>query len=241
MPVFRLSDDPLFPPPDLAEKNGLLAVGGDLSERRLLTAYSMGIFPWYSEGDPILWWSPDPRLVLFPDEFITSRSLRQTIKRQTFTVTMDTAFEEVIRACAAVHDKRAGDTWITEAMIEAYTGLHRSGFAHSVETWSDGQLAGGLYGLSLGAAFFGESMFTRKSNASKVAFAALVQYLKHHGISLIDCQMTTPHLLSLGAREILRSEFMELLHSALHTRTLKGQWRFTDNLTIAEKQGSEES
>jgi leucyl/phenylalanyl-tRNA--protein transferase len=230
MPVFRLPDDPLFPPPDLAEQNGLLAVGGDLSERRLLTAYSMGIFPWYSEGDPILWWSPDPRLVLFPGEFRISRSLRQAIKKQTFTITMDTAFEEVIHACAAVHDKKAGDTWITEDMIKAYTGLHRSGFAHSVETWSDGQLAGGLYGVSLGAAFFGESMFTRQSNASKVAFAALVQYLNHRGVSLIDCQMTTPHLLSLGAREVPRNEFMELLHSALNRRTLRGQWRFTEDL-----------
>ena len=177
MPVFRLPEEHIFPPPELAEDNGLLAVGGDLSESRLLLAYSMGIFPWYSEHDPILWWSPDPRLVLFPNEWKVSRSLKQKITKKDFVITLDNAFEEVIRNCSLVHGKDDGDTWITVDMIEAYIPLHRAGFAHSVEAWSDGKLAGGLYGISLGSAFFGESMFTKISNASKVAFVELIKYL----------------------------------------------------------------
>ena len=154
MTIYRLPDECIFPPPELAEDNGLLAVDGDLSEQRLLTAYSMGIFPWYSEDDPILWWSPDPRLVLFPHELKMSRSLKQAINKNTFKVTLDTAFEEVIRNCANVHHKNDGDTWITEEMIDAYIQLHNSGYAHSVESWSGGKLTGGLYGVSLGSVFF---------------------------------------------------------------------------------------
>jgi leucyl/phenylalanyl-tRNA--protein transferase len=224
MPIFRLSDELIFPPPDFAEDNGLLAVGGDLSESRLLLAYSMGIFPWYSRDDPILWWSPDPRLVLFLNEFKVSRSLRQTIKKGIFTVTFDNAFEAVIENCAHVHGKKAGDTWITDEMIDAYICLHHSGYAHSVETWFEGELVGGLYGVSLGSAFFGESMFTKKSNASKVALVTLVQQLIKWNFSFIDCQITTRHLLNLGAREIPRKQFLEILKSALTSPTKRGKW-----------------
>ena len=224
MPVFRLPDEHIFPPPRLAEDSGLLAVGGDLSESRLLLAYSMGIFPWYAAGDPILWWSPDPRLVLFPDELRISRSLKQTINKNMFRITLDTAFEEVIRNCAAIHCKNAGDTWITDDMMNAYICLHKSGYAHSVEAWLDKELVGGLYGISLGSAFFGESMFMKKSNASKVAFISLAHQLMKWNITLIDCQITTPHLLSLGAREIPRIQFLAMLKSALMKSTKKGKW-----------------
>ncbi len=225
MPVFQLSDEYIFPPPELAEESGLLAVGGDLCEERLLLAYSMGIFPWYSGDDPILWWSPDPRLVLLPDDLKISRSLMQTINKGTFKVTMDTAFESVIKACATVNRKDDGDTWITSDMIDAYIGLHKSGYAHSVESWYDGELVGGLYGISLGSAFFGESMFTKKSNASKVAFAFLVQQLWKWNFTVIDCQITTAHLKSFGAIEISRSEFLEQLQSSLNIDERKNRWK----------------
>jgi leucyl/phenylalanyl-tRNA--protein transferase len=224
MPVFRLADEHIFPPPRLAEDSGLLAVGGDLSEPRLLLAYSIGIFPWYADGDPILWWSPDPRLLLFPDELKISRSLRQTIRKNIFRITMDTAFEQVIGNCAATRRKNADGTWITDDMMEAYICLHRSGYAHSVEAWSEEKLEGGLYGVSLGSAFFGESMFSIKSNASKVAFISLVRQLVKWNFTLIDCQMTTPHLLSLGAREIPRTQFLSMLKSALRKPANKGKW-----------------
>ncbi|MBI5408691.1 MAG: leucyl/phenylalanyl-tRNA--protein transferase [Nitrospirae bacterium] len=229
MPIFRLSDELIFPAPDLAEDNGLLAVGGDLSEERLLLAYSMGIFPWYSEGDPLLWWAPEPRLVLLPEDFQTSRSLRQTIKKEAFKVTLDTAFERVIRNCASVHLRDKGATWITREMIDAYINLHNSGYAHSVESWSDGELAGGIYGVSLGSAFFGESMFAKKSDASKVAFVTLVRQLIKWSFTLIDCQVTTAHLKSFGARDIPRSDFMMLLKSALKAPTKKGKWKISVN------------
>lgn len=228
MPLFRLTDEPVFPSPDLAEEDGLLAVGGDLSEERILRAYSMGIFPWYSEEYPILWWSPDPRLVLMPEELKISRSLRQTIKKGMFTVTFDTAFDEVIRNCSEVHRDNEGSTWITCEMREAYTRLHHEGFAHSVESWYGGELAGGLYGIALGGAFFGESMFTLRSNASKTAFVRLVQTLVKWKFSLIDCQVTTEHLMSLGAREIPRSEFMAMLRKALELPTRRGKWTVKD-------------
>ncbi len=226
MPVFQLPDELIFPPPDLAEDNGLLAVGGDLSVQRLMLAYSMGIFPWYSEGDPILWWSPDPRLILFPNELKVSRSLRQTINSGKFRVTMDTAFESVIRNCAHVHDKIDGDTWITDKMVNAYIQLHKTGYAHSVETWFEGKLAGGLYGIALGSAFFGESMFMKKSNASKVAFIALIKHLIQLKFSFIDCQISTKHLQNFGATEIPRHKFLEILQSAKDVPAKKGRWEF---------------
>jgi leucyl/phenylalanyl-tRNA--protein transferase len=224
MPIFRLSDELKFPPPHLAEDDGLLAVGGDLSKERLLLAYASGIFPWYSDGAPILWWSPDPRLVLPPEDMTISRSLKQTMKKGVFKITIDTEFDLVIRRCADVKRNTNGGTWITSEMIDAYTRLHQSGYAHSVESWYDHKLAGGLYGVSLGSAFFGESMFTDKRDASKVAFAVLVQKLLKWDFTLIDCQVTTAHLLSLGAREIPRKEFMALLKTALTVPTRKGKW-----------------
>ncbi len=228
MTVFRLPDEHIFPPPELSEPDGLLAVGGDLSEDRLILAYSMGIFPWYSAEDPILWWSPDPRLLIFPDELRVSRSLKQTINKNIFEVTMDMAFEEVIHNCAAVHSRDDGDTWITREMIDAYISLYHSGYAHSVESWHNGKLVGGLYGVSLGSAFFGESMFTKKSNASKVAFVKLVEQLVKWNFSFIDCQVTTPHLRSFGAREVPRSEFLDLTRAALTSHSIRGKWKFTD-------------
>jgi leucyl/phenylalanyl-tRNA--protein transferase len=227
MPVFQLARRKMFPPPELAEKDGLLAVGGDLSRDRILLAYSMGIFPWYSEDSPILWWAPDPRLVLFPEEFRLSRSLRQTIRKGTYAVTFDTAFSAVIRNCAAVRRREKG-TWITDEMAEAYCGLHEAGLAHSVESWSNGELAGGLYGVALGRVFFGESMFTLKKDASKVAFERLVRRLIERDFLLIDCQMTTRHLLSLGAREIPRSVFTRMLKQALEKPIPAGRWSSSD-------------
>lgn len=225
MPVYRLPRDLVFPPPELSEPDGLLAVGGDLSVKRLLLAYSMGIFPWYSDESPILWWSPDPRLVLFPSELHVSRSLRQTLRKGIYRVTFDSAFERVIRACAERHENTKGDTWITNAMIEAYLRLHRAGYAHSVESWTaDGELAGGLYGVSLGTVFFGESMFAKKSDASKVAFVTLVDRLCRQSCSVIDCQMTTHHLQRFGAREISRKDFLQLLHEGVAMPMRGGSW-----------------
>ena len=197
-----------FPPVEKALKspNGLLCAGGDLSPRRLMDAYSHGIFPWFSEGDPILWWSPDPRMVLFPDELKISRSLRKTLEHDRFETRVDTAFAQVIANCAAPREGQSG-TWIVPEMVEAYTKLHELGHAHSVESWLDGELVGGLYGVSIGKVFFGESMFTREPDASKVALVRLVERLRAGDCRLIDCQQATAHLASLGAREIPRTEF----------------------------------
>ncbi|GAB6908068.1 leucyl/phenylalanyl-tRNA-protein transferase [Desulfosarcina cetonica] len=211
MPIFSLSERLSFPPPHLAIKEGLLAVGGDLSVERLLLAYRNGIFPWYAEGEPILWWCPDPRLVLFPDELRISRSLKKIIKQKRFHITFDRDFESVIRGCAETKRSYGEGTWITDEMRDAYCALHRQGYAHSVEAWQENQLVGGLYGVSLGRVFFGESMFSRASNASKVAFVTLVQTLKAHHFSLIDCQVKTAHLMRFGAREIPRKVFLETL------------------------------
>lgn len=223
MPLFRLSDEIAFPPPELSEPDGLLAVGGDLSVDRLLMAYRMGIFPWYAQENPILWWSPDPRLVLFPDEFHLSRRLKRTLKQEKFTVTYDTAFESVIEGCAGER-KDPGGTWILPEMSSAYVNLHRAGFAHSVEVWRQEKLVGGLYGVSLGGCFFGESMFSRVSDASKVALSSLVSFARRADFDMIDCQVTSDHLLSLGARELTRWEFLQRLGASLKKATLKGMW-----------------
>jgi leucyl/phenylalanyl-tRNA---protein transferase len=225
MPIFRLVDEPIFPPPDYADPSGLLAVGGDLSNERLLEAYRVGIFPWYSDDQPILWWSPDPRLVLDLKDFIISRSLRKTFKKGVFQVTFDHAFEEVIQACAVVPRTAQNGTWITEEMQEAYINLHGLGYAHSVETWFGGKLAGGLYGVSLGKCFFGESMFHLKTDASKVALATLVEKLKSWDFHFIDSQMTTEHMVRLGAKELPRRIFLKRLQSALRHPTRRGRWR----------------
>ncbi len=215
MPVFRLTDELLFPHPSYADPGGLLAVGGDLSPDRLLLAYAHGIFPWFSELSPILWWSPDPRLVLFPHELKLHNSLKRVIRKNIYTVTIDRAFPQVIRSCAETRTDAGEETWITEEMIEAYTRLHRMGYAHSVESWESGCLAGGLYGVALGRVFFGESMFTARTDASKVAFVYLVNLLKDIGFELIDCQTETAHLKSLGAREIARKDFLSILAGAV--------------------------
>jgi leucyl/phenylalanyl-tRNA--protein transferase len=211
-----LPPEPAFPPVEraLAEPagpNGLLAAGGDLSPQRILAAYRLGIFPWYSAGEPILWWSPDPRMVLFPDEFKISRSLDKVLRNADYQVRLDTAFADVIAACAATpRDGQAG-TWITAEMQAAYCRLHELGYAHSVETWMDGKLVDGLYGMALGRAFYGESMFSHRRDASKIALAHLCEHLKRLEFGIIDCQMETAHLASLGARPIPRSEFVDWL------------------------------
>jgi leucyl/phenylalanyl-tRNA--protein transferase len=226
MPVYLLSSDIAFPSPNLTSEDGLLAVGGDLDQRRLLLAYSMGIFPWYAEAEPILWWSPDPRLVLYPEELRISTSLKKAIKKDLFRITMDQAFEQVITACAKIRREKDQGTWIVQDMVEAYCNLHESGFAHSVEAWHADTLVGGLYGVSMGKCFFGESMFTIITNASKVAFVALVNYLKALSFDLIDCQVKTEHLISFGAREIPRERFLKQLKKSLEKPTLQGKWTF---------------
>jgi leucyl/phenylalanyl-tRNA--protein transferase len=219
-----------FPPVTQALKspNGLLTIGGDLSTARLLDAYRHGIFPWFNPGEPILWWSPDPRMVLIPDQFKISASLRKTLRHADYRVSFDQAFESVIRCCAAPRDGASG-TWISEEMIAAYCELHRLGYAHSVEVWMGDNLAGGLYGVAIGKMFYGESMFSRASNGSKIALAYLARQLQRWQFGLIDCQMHTPHLASLGAHEMPRREFIarlqELVHCAPHT-----DWRFDTDL-----------
>jgi leucyl/phenylalanyl-tRNA---protein transferase len=226
VPVFHLSDTIDFPPPHLASKEGLLAVGGDLSEKRLILAYRMGIFPWFSDDGPILWWSPDPRLVLYPSEIRISKTLKKIIKKNVFSVTMDMAFDEVIHQCAQVRLQKNQGTWIVKDMIDAYCKLHRSGFAHSVEVWQQEELAGGLYGVSLGKCFFGESMFSRASNASNVALVELAKYLGGLSFDLIDCQVRTEHLIRFGAREVPRKRFLNQLEISLNAPTQRGKWEF---------------
>jgi leucyl/phenylalanyl-tRNA--protein transferase len=218
MPVYRLMRDlPVFPS------------GGDLNAERLIEAYANGIFPWYEEGQPLLWWSPDPRLLLYPEDIKVSRSLRKVLRKHVFQVTIDQAFPEVIAACAKLRLQNGQGTWITQAMREAYTRLNEQGLAHSLECWHQGNLVGGLYGVSLGRAFFGESMFSRESNASKVALVALAGLARSLQIQFIDCQMPTTHLLSMGAREIPRSEFLIQLQEALKYPTLQGSWVLTES------------
>ncbi|HEX8989025.1 MAG TPA: leucyl/phenylalanyl-tRNA--protein transferase [Rhodocyclaceae bacterium] len=221
-----LPAEPDFPPlaSALKEPNGLLAAGGDLSPERLLCAYAQGIFPWYSPGEPILWWSPDPRMVLFPGEIRISRSLARTLKRGQYEVQLDSAFARVIEACAATPRPGQNGTWIAPEMRAAYKELHRLGFAHSVETWIGGELAGGLYGVAIGKAFFGESMFAWRTDASKIALAHLGVQLRRLGFGIIDCQMETPHLASLGARPIPRAEFRALLDRLVLDGPRPGHW-----------------
>jgi leucyl/phenylalanyl-tRNA--protein transferase len=226
MPVYLLGDEIVFPPAEEAE-NGLLAMGGDLSPERLLAAYSRGIFPWYSEGEPILWHSPDPRFVLKPEWFRVPERLERARRAKTeLRLTMDEAFEEVIDACARAPRPGQRGTWITKEMKAAYARIHRLGFAHSIEAWSEGELMGGLYGVSLGGAFFGESMFARRSDASKIAFVALVEQLVKWKIELIDCQVRTAHLARFGARSIPRARYLEELRRALSKPTRRGRWQF---------------
>jgi leucyl/phenylalanyl-tRNA--protein transferase len=210
MPLFALNKELIFPPVHLAEPDGLLAVGGDLSTERLLLAYRSGIFPWY-EGDDILWWSPEPRFVLFPNELKVSKSMQQLIKKNIFQFTINKAFGEVIDNCRTISRRGQESTWITDKMKKAYISLHGHGYAHSAETWHDSELIGGLYGIRIGKVFFGESMFSKESNASKFAFIKYVQALTLEGVILIDCQVYTEHLESLGARMISRETFIELL------------------------------
>jgi leucyl/phenylalanyl-tRNA--protein transferase len=213
-----------FPDPRTADPDGLLAAGGDLSIESLVTAYSQGIFPWYDKHSPILWWSPDPRLVLFPSRFKISDSLKQRIRRGKYEVKTDCDFEAVIGHCAETRRKDQRGTWITDEMKKAYIDLHREGLAHSFETYYEGELAGGLYGVSLGRAFFGESMFHLKTDASKIALAALVRWSLDHDFHFIDSQQSTSHLKSLGAEEINRMKFLELLDEAIKFPTMKGKW-----------------
>jgi leucyl/phenylalanyl-tRNA--protein transferase len=226
VPVYRLDERLAFPPPDKAPRAGPLAVGGDLSPQRLLLAYSLGIFPWYSEGEPILWHSPDPRMVLLADRVRVPRSLRRESRRKRLRLTLDTAFAEVVTACARTPRPAQAGTWITPDMRDAYVELHRRGVAHSAEAWRGDELVGGLYGVSLGRAFFGESMFTRESDASKLAFVGLVEQLQRWGIGLVDCQVYTEHLARFGAEEWPRRRFLVALAEALDHPTRPGPWRF---------------
>lgn len=220
-----LTSDSPFPPVDTALKrpNGLLAAGGDLSPKRLTAAYRNGIFPWYGAGEPILWWSPDPRMVLFPADLKVSRSLAKALRNRDYRVRFDCAFREVMEACAAPRPGQDG-TWITQEMMQAYCELHRRGLAHSVETWIGGELAGGLYGVALGRVFFGESMFSRERDASKIALVHLVWQLQRRQFGLIDCQMSTPHLASLGAREMPRREFTRRVEELVNYPSTPGKW-----------------
>ncbi len=224
MAIYELSESPRFPPVSHAEPDGLLAVGGDLTAQRLDAAYRAGIFPWFEDDTQLLWWAPDPRCLLFPQKLKISQSLKRVLKNDTFSVTADTQFTRVMRACRDMVRAGQDGTWITDGMITAYTELHQQGLAHSVEVWQQERLVGGLYGVSQGQAFFGESMFSMQKNASKVAFAHLAKCLQTHNFSFIDCQLPTPHLESLGASPVPREHFMTLLDDALSADTHAHVW-----------------
>lgn len=228
MTIFQLTEELLFPDPRLADPSGLLAVGGDLQPRRLLLAYSQGIFPWYEEGLPILWHSPDPRMVLRPGEIRISRSLRRAMRKAPFEIRLDTAFERVVRACAEKPRPGQAGTWITDEMIAAYCELHELGFAHSAEAWIGAELVGGLYGVSLGSSFFGESMFADRSDASKLAFATLVGQLERWSFALVDCQVHTDHLAGFGAVGWPRESFLDALRLSLEEPTRRGPWQLDE-------------
>ena len=224
MPVYQIPDELIFPDPELAEDDGLLGVGGDLSPERLLLAYASGIFTWFSKGEPIMWWSPDPRCVLRPEKLKISTSLRQALKKGSYEVRFDTCFDEVVRQCSAAKRKGQRGTWITKEMVQAYIRLHELGYAHSTEVFMDGELAGGLYGISIGMTYSGESMFHLKPEASKIALFHLVERLKEWKFPLIDCQVTNQHLLSLGAEEISRKEFLRQVIRDREEKGHEGKW-----------------
>jgi leucyl/phenylalanyl-tRNA---protein transferase len=222
---YWLDESLVFPPITEANRHGVLALGGDLSVERLLLAYGSGIFPWYNENEPIVWYSPNPRFVLFPEKLNVSKSMKQLLKKQTFHVTLDTNFRAVMKNCQQVKRDGQAGTWITEDMLEAYCTLHEKGYAHSVEVWQAGELVGGLYGVSLGRIFFGESMFAHVSNASKTGFITLVGELQKRGFELIDSQVHTAHLESLGAESIPRKQYIQLLKKAIEAgETMAGKW-----------------
>ncbi|MBW1881297.1 MAG: leucyl/phenylalanyl-tRNA--protein transferase [Deltaproteobacteria bacterium] len=231
MPVFRIPPQHVFPDPEQANPFGLLGVGGDLHPRRLLVAYRSGIFPWYSEHQPLLWWSPDPRMVLLPAELHVPRSLRKVLRAGRYTLSADHAFEQVIDACAEAPRPGQKGTWITPEMRQAYVELHRLGHAHSVEAWSEGQLAGGLYGVAIGRAFFGESMYAVRPDASKVAFVRLVEQLERWGYPLVDCQVHTQHLDRFGACEISRAQYLEQLTDLVDKPGRMGPWTLDEDLS----------
>lgn len=230
MKVYWLPDKGVdFPDPTQADAEGLLAIGGDLRVERLIYAYAGGIFPWYTDDSPILWWSPDPRFVLYPPELHIPKSLRRVINSRRFSVTMDTAFDRVIRACAETPRPDQCGTWIVEDMVHAYCELHMHGIAHSVEAWLDGELVGGMYGVSLGRVFFGESMFYKEPNASKVALVWLVRLLQREGFTMLDCQQVTHNLRRFGAQEVPRAVFLKELREALREPTVQGVWHVPDD------------
>lgn len=224
MPVFALPKEAIFPDPAHAEDDGLLAVGGDLSPERLLTAYALGIFPWYSENSPILWWSPEPRLIIEPGQEHVPSRLDRFLRRGRYAFTLDTAFDRVISACATVDRPAGPGTWIVPEMQAAYIRLFELGFAHSIEAWENGELVGGLYGVALGRAFFGESMFHLRPDASKGAFVTLIRALAGAGYILFDCQQTTPHMVRFGGFEVGRDDFLQRLEKALEKETQRGRW-----------------
>lgn len=231
MPVFQLSDTIYFPLPELAREDGLLAIGGDLSPERLLLAYQMGIFPWYAKGDPILWWAPTPRLILYPADFHCSRSLKRELNKGAFQFSIDKAFASVIHACAEIRTTLQQATWIDDEMIKAYCHLHELGYAHSVECWLQNELVGGLYGVSVGGFFFGESMFSRVKNSSKAALAILTRQLAAWNFDCIDCQMRTEHLIRLGAQEVSGRQFFAMLQKSILLPDRQGKWSLKSTIT----------
>jgi leucyl/phenylalanyl-tRNA--protein transferase len=224
MPVFILDQEPRFPPAQLANPEGILAIGGDLSQERLINAYSQGIFPWYSEGEPIIWWSPDPRTVLFPGQLHISRRMQRILKKDPFTIKVNCNFADVIRSCQTVDRKNETGTWITAEMIQAYNVLHQAGYAHSIEVYKSIKLVGGFYGIALGGCFFGESMFHTEPNASKYGFIKFVQQIFKERFLFIDCQISSQYLRSLGARDISREKYLSLLKKGVKRQPLKWDW-----------------
>lgn len=227
MSIYYIDElNPVFPNPLFSDSQGIIGIGGNLHSETLLNAYQSGIFPWYNENDPIIWWSPDPRFVLFPAELKVSKSMRPYFNQKKFTVTYDRQFENVIKACQRVERMGQKGTWITNEMLDAYVNLHQLGYAHSIEVWEGDQLAGGLYGLALGKVFYGESMFSLRPNASKFGFISLVRNLRELDFELIDCQQETAHLASLGAKAIDRGMFCEILHENRINKISRGHWEY---------------